>query len=297
MGATRSRNSDIARLPILDKAEFRGIRPGDLLPQIRRLPPHIGRWTSGTSGRATVNFWTATDWSALVASTARMMARQAPMPHPVAFSGYSHSHLTGALYHDALTRLGGTVFDRSHHAEETFSTPAHMELFDFDTLVLPERTKPGKGVGLADLLDEDPGLLERHRVRWWMGSSKTFDPEVVAAARAQGIESISNFYGASEFGIFAISCTVNAGDYHVAQGHVLVEVVDAHGVRVASGQPGRVVVTHLSGLDDDGNSEVHTGTQILRLAGGDGATFVGDVCTCGLTAPRLRDVHRIGRDS
>ena len=57
--------------------------------------------------------------------------------------------MTGPLYHAALSQLGATVFDRSHQPENDFSTPAHMELFDFDTLVMPEYTKPGKGVGLG----------------------------------------------------------------------------------------------------------------------------------------------------
>ena len=36
----------------------------------------------------------------------------------------------------------------------------------------------------------------------------------------------------------------------------------------------------------------HGGTQILRLAAGDGATFLSEPCTCGLTTPRLRGVQR-----
>jgi hypothetical protein len=39
-----------------------------------------------------------TDWSALVASTARVLARQAPMKSPTVFNGYSHGHLTGPLF-------------------------------------------------------------------------------------------------------------------------------------------------------------------------------------------------------
>jgi phenylacetate-CoA ligase len=284
---------DLARLPILSKEELRSIRPAALLPDPRVVTLGMCRWTSGTSGRPTVNFWSATDWAALVASTARMLARQAPMKSPAAFNGYSHGHLTGPLYNAALRRVGGVVYDRSHHPEDLFSTPAQMDLFDFDTLILPERTTRGKGVGLAQLLDDDPTVLSRHGVRWWIGSSGTFDPETLATARRQGVESISNLYGSSEFGPFSISCTENPGDYHVAQGHVLVEVVDRTGEPVANGQSGRIVVTHLCGMEANGHARVHDGTQILRLAGGDGATWLSDPCDCGLTPPRLRDVHRL----
>jgi phenylacetate-CoA ligase len=284
---------DLARFPILSKEELRNIRPGVLLPADHLADMQVCRWTSGTTGHPTVNFWTESDWAALVASTARMLLRQAPIDRPTVFNGYSQGHLTGPLYHSALRRLGAVVYDRSHHPEEQFSTLTQMELFDFNTLVLPERTKRGKGVGLVDLLDDDPNFLDGKGVRWWIGSSGTFAAQSSAFAREQGVEAVSNLYGASEFGLFAISCLTIPGDYHIAQGHVLVEVVDRSGVPVQSGRSGRIVVTHLSGIDNSGNAQAHCGTQILRLAGGDAATLLTDPCECGLTAPRLRDVHRV----
>lgn len=285
--------ADLRRIPILTKDELRSVRPAALLPEGRSLDVAICRWTSGTSGRPTVSFWSDTDWAALAASTARMLGRQAPMPSPIAFNGYSQFHLTGPLYHAALRRLGGTVYDRSHHPEDLFPTLRQMELFDFDTLVLPGRAVRGKGIGLGDLMELDPDLLARHGVRWWIGSSGTFDAESLAWARAQGVESISNGYGASEFGLFSMSCARNPAHYHAGQGHVLVEVVDSSGALVQNGQPGRIVVTHLCGMTDDGQACVHGGTQLLRLAVGDGATLLTDPCECGLTAPRLCNVHRV----
>src|SRR5262245_29947267 len=70
---------DLRRIPIFSKEELRSTQPAALLPNPGAFPPHVGRWTSGTSGRPTVNFWTETDWAALVASTARMLKRHAPM--------------------------------------------------------------------------------------------------------------------------------------------------------------------------------------------------------------------------
>ena len=197
------------------------------------------------------------------------------------------------MYHAALQRLGGTVYDRSHHPEEQFSTTEQMSLFEFDTLVLPEQAKRGKGIGLADLLAGNPDLFKQYAVRWWVGSSGGFTEDTVSRAKDQGVESVSNLYGSSEFGVFAISCPDHHGDYHVAQGYVLVEVVDHQGVRVESGRSGRLVVTRLSGADITGQSEAHQGSQIFRLANGDGATLVNDACACGLTTFRLRDIHRL----
>jgi phenylacetate-CoA ligase len=284
---------DLARFPILTKEELRSIRPAALLPK-DHADLRVCRWTSGTSGRPTVNFWTATDWAALVASTARLLGRQTPMASPTAFNGYSQGHLTGPLYSEALRRLGGTVYDRSHHAEGLFSTFAQAELFDFDTLVIPEETVAGKGAGLTTLLEDDRTWLKRHGVRWWIGSSGTFNAATVAAVRRQGVEAVSNLYGSSEFGLFAVSCSQVPGDFHVAQGHVLVEVVDKFGVAVDDGQFGRIVVTHLCGMDNNGQARIHGGTQILRLAAGDGANYLSGPCACGLTTPRLRNVQRVG---
>jgi phenylacetate-coenzyme A ligase PaaK-like adenylate-forming protein len=285
--------SDLARFPILAKEDLRTIRPAALLPEGSRRHLAVCRWTSGVTGRPTVNFWTAADWAALVSSTARMLARHQPTRSPTVFNGYSHAHVTGPLYNQALQQLGGTVYDRSHHAEEVFPTSTQAQLFDFDTLVLPERTTRGKSIGLADLLEVDPSILARHRVLWWIGSSGTFCAETIAVAREQGVQAVSNLYGSSEFGLFAISCTDIPGDYHVAQGHVLVEVVNESGEQVEDGQFGRIVVTHLAGMGEDGHARTHTGTQLLRLAAGDGATYLSRACTCGLTTSRLRDVQRV----
>jgi phenylacetate-CoA ligase len=103
---------------------------------------------------------------------------------------------------------------------------------------------------------------------------------------------VSNLYGSSEVGPFAISCPAAHGDYHVAQGHLLVEVVSPSGAPLGHGAFGRVVVTHLAGMDENGRACLHTGSQILRLATGDDATLLTGPCECGLTTPRLRNVRR-----
>ena len=286
--------ADLARVPILTKDELRALRPAALLPEESRPKLQISRWTSGTSGQPTVNFWSESDWTALVATTSRMLARQSPMTHATAFNAYSQAHVTGPLYNGALRRLGAVVYDRSQHPEEFFPTLAQTEMFDFDTLAIPAQTVRGKSIGLANLLDDNPTFLARHSVRWWIGSSGTFGAETMDRVRREGVEVISDLYGSSEFAVFAISCPESHGDYHVAQGHVLVEVVDQAGTPVANGQFGRIVVTHLRGMDEDGHACAHGGTQILRLAAGDGATLLDEPCACGLTTPRLRGVRRVG---
>jgi hypothetical protein len=48
--------------------------------------------------------------------------------------------------------MGATVYDRSHHLEATFSTVAQAELFDIDTVVMPDKVVAGKGAGMDSLL-------------------------------------------------------------------------------------------------------------------------------------------------
>jgi phenylacetate-CoA ligase len=285
--------ADLAVLPILTKGELRALRPMDLVPQEVRRDILVGRWTSGTTGRPTASFWTRSDWEGLISSTAFMLGRHAPMAAPVVFNAYSQAHVTGPIYHSALQKLGATVIDRSHHPEDLFSTAEQMRLFDFDTLVMPARTVQGKSVGIDTLFDQGHSSHERNSVRWWIGSSGTFSPEIKSQAAARGITTISNLYGSSEFGVFAISCALHPGHFHISQGYVLVEVVDEAGAPVEDGRFGRILVTYLGGIDEDENSCVHLGTQILRMANGDGATLLRQPCECGMTTPRLTGIRRL----
>ncbi|MHC4782352.1 MAG: hypothetical protein ACYTE0_04770, partial [Planctomycetota bacterium] len=156
---------DVTQIPILTKQEFRSLKPTSLIPIESLNSLKICRWTSRTTGQPTASFWTDNDWAALVASTYRMLKRQAPMQQPVAFNAFSQGHVTGPLFNGALRRLGAVVFDRSHHPEELFSTYDQSELFDFDTLALPEKTARGKGVGLINLLELDPQYIARLKLR------------------------------------------------------------------------------------------------------------------------------------
>ena len=126
--------SDLSQIPILTKEDFRAVRPPVLLPKESLLDLQISRWTSGTSGRPTVNFWCAGDWAALVASTARMLSRQVPLGNATVFNGYSQAHVTGPLYGAALRTIGAVVYDRSHHPEDQFSTATQMDQFDLTAL-------------------------------------------------------------------------------------------------------------------------------------------------------------------
>jgi phenylacetate-coenzyme A ligase PaaK-like adenylate-forming protein len=234
---------------VFTKSELRALAPMDLVPPEARSDIALGRWTSGTTGRPTASFWTQSDWASLISSMATMLRRHAPMTAPTVFNAYSQVHVTGPVYHAALQKLGATVIDRSHHPEDLFSTTQQMQLFDFDTIVMPARTVRAKSVGMETLLDQQLKFFEGNKVCWWIGSSGTFGREVVQQARAHGITTISNLHGSSEFAVFAISCAVHPGNFHVSQGYVLVEVADEAGVPVRHGEFGRILASpRLTGI-------------------------------------------------
>ena len=103
---------------------------------------------------------------------------------------------------------------------------------------------------------------------------------------------MTNLYGSSEFGTLAVSCSQNPDEFHLALGHVLVEVVDREGFPVLPGRRGRIVATRLLASYEGGGLGPHEGSQLLRLDNGDEATFLDGPCPCGLSSPRVRDIRR-----
>ena len=282
-----------ARLPPLDKAELRQLSPWDLVPRScwRRL--YVCRSTSGTTGTPTWVFWTRADWTALIETMVRLLARHRPDIEVVAFNGYHQGHLMGRAYEDAIRLLGGTSIPRHYSAEDEASTLEQLRTFACNTLILTQRSGLKKsGRAVEDLLRADADFFARCGLRWWIGSSTTFTDEVRETARRQGVDRVTNLYGSSEFGTLAIACANDPAEFHLAFGHVFVELVDREGRAVRSGQRGRIVVSHLLASHGDGGSGPHEGTQLLRLDNGDEATFFDGPCACGLSTPRIRDVRR-----
>lgn len=286
---------DFAQVPPLSKEDFRQLSPWDLVPQSSRSRLYLCRSTSGTTGAPTSVFWTRSDWRALVETIARLLEARRPDMDLVAFNGYHQGHAAAPAYDDAMRLLGGISIPRHYLADDEPSTVAQLRAFGCNTLILAQRSGLKKsGRAVEDLLRYEPEFFSRCAIRWWLGSSSTFTAEVRETARQQGVTAVTNLYGSSEFGILAVSCSQNPDEFHLALGHVLVEVVDREGFPVLSGQRGRIVVTHLLASHEGGGLGPHEGSQLLRLDNGDEATFLNGPCLCGLSSPRIRDIRRHG---
>ena len=91
-----------------------------------------------------------------------------------------------------------------------------------------------------------------------------------------GVE-ISDNYGTTE-AFVGWQCPV--GNYHINSEHVLVEIVDENGRRVAPGIAGRVLITTLE----------NRLMPLIRYDLGDYATLIDELCICGRTLPRIGNI-------
>jgi phenylacetate-CoA ligase len=284
---------DLRRLPWLTKRELRSLAPFDLVPPASRHRLYLCRSTSGTTGSPTSVFWTRADWLALIETMARALGDHRPDGELIAFNGYHLGHAAGRGYEDVVRLLGGTSVPRHYLADDEVATLEQLGAFGCNTLILTQRSGLKKsGRAVEDLLRHDGDFFARYGIRWWLGSSSTFTAEVRETAVRQGVRAVTNLYGSSEFGTLAVSCRARPEEFHLAFGHVFVEVVGADGVAVSSGERGRIVVSHLLASHPDGGRGPREGSQLLRLDNGDEATFFAGECACGLTTPRIRDVRR-----
>lgn len=289
---------DFARIPPLSKAELRALSPWELVPGVSRSRLYLCRSTSGTTGAPTAAFWTRSDWRALTETMARLLDPHRPDVDLIAFNGYHQAHAAAPAYDEAIRLLGGISIPRHYLRDDEPSTFAQLRAFGCNTLILAQRAGTSKsGRTVEDLLQQDHEFFARYGIRWWLGSSSTFTEEIRETARRQGVQSITNLYGSSEFGTLAVSCRQTPEEFHLALGHVLVEVVDHQGFSVRSGERGRIVVSHLLTSHPDGGLGSHEGTQLFRFENGDEATFFDEPCACGLSSPRIRDIRRSGRGS
>ena len=157
-------------------------------------------------------------------------------------------------------------------------------------LILPPRSGSGKGGGLEDLLAADPHFLRRLKIRGLLLSSSPISDDLLDEIRRNGVEVIVNLYGSTEVFPTAISVRRHPRTLHLSQGHVFVEVVDQEGHHVRSGERGLVVVSRIGTRTAQGIG-LAAGTQLFRLAVGDGVNYVDEPCPCGRTSP-AREPYR-----
>ncbi len=90
---------------------------------------------------------------------------------------------------------------------------------------------------------------------------------------------VANGYGGRDAGFIAHQCP--EGGMHITAEDIVVEIVDADGSPVETGQAGEVVVTHMATSD----------FPFIRYRTGDVAVLDDEPCRCGRGLPLLREIQ------
>lgn len=90
---------------------------------------------------------------------------------------------------------------------------------------------------------------------------------------------VANGYGGRDAGFIAHECP--AGGMHLSAEDIIVEIVDGTGGRVAPGEPGEIVVTHLA----------TRAFPFIRYRTGDIGILDDLPCSCGRGLPLLKDIQ------
>ncbi|MDQ3235428.1 MAG: long-chain fatty acid--CoA ligase, partial [Pseudobdellovibrionaceae bacterium] len=187
--------------------------------------------------------------------------------------------------------MGGTPIARHFRATDSQMIEDILR-FRVNALVITPRSGSNKGGSLEDLLSEDPDFLRKAGIKALIVSSTPLTEELLEEVRMQGVEFIVNFYGSTEALPDAASCEHAPTHFHITQGPNYVEVVDADGRHVGSGERGLVAVSRIGSMSESGIRPAE-GSQIFRLLVGDEATYDASPCPCGRLSARIYDVKRV----
>ena len=121
--------------------------------------------------------------------------------------------------------------------------------------------------------------LDNLGVRVAFVTAETLYPQQRAAiARAFGCK-VANGYGSRDAGFIAHECP--SGSLHISAEDIVVETVRPDGTQAAIGEPGEIVVTHMTTSD----------FPLLRYRTGDVGTLGGQQCACGRGLPVLESIQ------
>jgi phenylacetate-CoA ligase len=134
-------------------------------------------------------------------------------------------------------------------------------------LALLARHAEAGGTGLGDL-----------GVRVVFATGETLYPDQRAVIERVFAAPVANGYGARDAGFVAHQCP--RGSLHVSAEDIVVELIGPDGRRVAAGESGEIVVTHMATGD----------FPFIRYRTGDVATASGKTCECGRGLPVLDTV-------
>jgi phenylacetate-CoA ligase len=273
--------SDLARLPILRRAELRGAERASAVPPL----PTVSRQTSGTTGEPLVFGYEpdSEHW------------RRAVKYRGYAWAGYRPGdralHFWGAPEPTRPTwpRRLKIALDRRMHRDIYMHCAVMSDEHLRDVVRRIESEAPQVLVCYAQAGAELARYVLRNSLRSWptipviCGAERLLPRDRGDLVEAFG-PAVFDTYGCREVMMIGSECEAHDG-LHVAIENLIVEiVVDEHGVErpAREGETGEVVITDLHNF----------GMPFLRYANGDIATAGATRrCACGRTLPRIQSVQ------
>ncbi|RIX53940.1 phenylacetate--CoA ligase family protein [Paenibacillus nanensis] len=278
----------LADVPLLSKNVIRGDKQKILCVE----PKEIGQvhLTSGTSGKPIYTSYSLADqyvydllpkYLELFKETDADVAAVA-LPYEFALPGLGFQRLFQFAFGTAVLSLGKGGYmapvDKSLELMKEFEATVLATTPSYAALLAEESEKYGIRIG------EDMKLK-----KIWLtgeGCSHTFRQRL---EEWWGCE-VSFFYGSTECGVVGVECSKHKG-YHVAEGHVKVEIIDPVTEQVLPyGKTGEIVVTTL----------LREAMPMLRYRSGDIGYLQKSECECGLTMDilhlrgRMENIIRLG---
>lgn len=266
---------DLDRLPFTTKSELRDNFPFGMLavPRSDTVRVHA---SSGTLGKPTVVAYTASDIDLFADVNARCIAAAGGHRGDVLHNAYGYGLFTGGLgLHYGGERLGATVVPASG------GNPGLQIQLMADLGANGLACTPSFALLLAERADQ-AGLkevIERNLRYGVFGAEPWSEAFRTKIERAWGGLQAHDIYGLSEVigpGV-AAECSQSRGSLHVFEDHFYPEVLDEHGMPVAAGSPGELVITTLT----------KEALPVIRYRTGDITSFVAGVCECGRTSRRI----------
>ncbi|GFK93497.1 Phenylacetate-coenzyme A ligase [Fundidesulfovibrio magnetotacticus] len=269
--------ADLARLPFTTKAVLREAYPYGFfavpLREVVRL--HA---SSGTTGKATVVGYTATDLKKWGALTARILTMGGVTREDVVQIAFSFGLFTGGFgFHQGAETLGAAVVPAS--SGNTRRQVAIMQ--DFKTSVLV--CTPSYALYLAQTMEDLGVNANALSLRRGLFGAEGW----TEAARAQ-IEDRLKLTATDNYGLSEVMGPGVAGEclqrngLHLNEDHFLAEIVDpATGEPVADGELGELVITTLA----------KEAFPLVRFRTGDLTRFLPGPCPCGRTFRRMERVR------
>lgn len=272
----RSRE-DLKKVPFTTKTDLRDNYPLGMISVDRSRLVRLHA-SSGTTGNPTVVAYTQKDIENWAEMNARCLEITGVTSQDVVQVAYGYGLFTGGLgLHYGAERLGTKVIPAS-----TGNTKRQLKLMkDLGTTVIA--CTPSYGLFLAESAIEE-GINPKRDLKLRVGvfGAEPWSETTRRLLEQELVESAHDIYGISELngpGV-AMECMMKDG-LHVWGDHYIVEIIDPNtGEVLEAGEKGEMVVTTLT----------KEGMPLLRYRTRDITILDDNVCSCGLSHPRIKRI-------